>query len=30
LLAPTFWELFRSMTGVRMLHVPYRGGAQAL
>jgi len=25
-----FWELFRSMTGVRMLHVPYRGGAPAL
>src|SRR5205814_3362473 len=25
-----FWELFRSMTGTRMLHVPYRGGAQAL
>jgi tripartite-type tricarboxylate transporter receptor subunit TctC len=25
-----FWELFRSMTGARMLHVPYRGGAQAL
>jgi tripartite-type tricarboxylate transporter receptor subunit TctC len=20
------WELFRSMTGIRMLHVPYRGG----
>jgi tripartite-type tricarboxylate transporter receptor subunit TctC len=25
-----FWELFRSMTGARMLHVSYRGGAQAL
>jgi len=25
-----FWELFRSMTGARMLHVPYRGGAQPL
>jgi len=24
------WELFRSMTGARMLHVSYRGGAQAL
>src|SRR5216684_5570305 len=24
------WELFRSMTGVRMLHVPYRGGAPAM
>ena len=24
------WELFRSMTGTRMVHVPYRGGAQAL
>jgi tripartite-type tricarboxylate transporter receptor subunit TctC len=24
------WELFRSMTGVKMLHVPYRGGALAL
>jgi tripartite-type tricarboxylate transporter receptor subunit TctC len=25
-----FWELFRSMTGASMLHVPYRGGAPAL
>jgi tripartite-type tricarboxylate transporter receptor subunit TctC len=25
-----FWELFKSMTGVDMLHVPYRGGAPAL
>ena len=25
-----FWELFRGMTEARMLHVPYRGGAQAL
>jgi tripartite-type tricarboxylate transporter receptor subunit TctC len=25
-----FWELFRSMTKVEMLHVPYRGGAPAL
>jgi tripartite-type tricarboxylate transporter receptor subunit TctC len=25
-----FWELFRSMTGTSMLHVPYRGGAPAL
>src|SRR5262245_12481113 len=25
-----FWELFKSMTGARMLHVPYRGGAPAL
>jgi len=24
------WELFKSMTGARMLHVPYRGGALAL
>jgi tripartite-type tricarboxylate transporter receptor subunit TctC len=24
------WELFRSMTGVRILHVPYRGGAPAM
>jgi tripartite-type tricarboxylate transporter receptor subunit TctC len=25
-----YWELFRSMTGVEMLHVPYRGGGPAL
>jgi tripartite-type tricarboxylate transporter receptor subunit TctC len=25
-----FWELFKSMTGVDMLHVPYRGAAPAL
>jgi tripartite-type tricarboxylate transporter receptor subunit TctC len=25
-----FWELFKSMAGVDMLHVPYRGGASAL
>jgi tripartite-type tricarboxylate transporter receptor subunit TctC len=25
-----YWELFRSMTGVNMLHVPYRGGGPAL
>jgi tripartite-type tricarboxylate transporter receptor subunit TctC len=25
-----YWELFKSMTGVDMLHVPYRGGAPAL
>jgi tripartite-type tricarboxylate transporter receptor subunit TctC len=25
-----FWELFKSMTGVDMLHVPYRGGGPAL
>ena len=25
-----FWELFRSMTGVDMVHVPYRGGGPAL
>jgi tripartite-type tricarboxylate transporter receptor subunit TctC len=25
-----FWELFRSMTGVDMLHVPYRGGGPAV
>jgi tripartite-type tricarboxylate transporter receptor subunit TctC len=24
------WELFRNMTGTRMLHVPYRGGAAAI
>jgi tripartite-type tricarboxylate transporter receptor subunit TctC len=24
------WELFRSMTGVRILHVPYRGGGPAM
>jgi tripartite-type tricarboxylate transporter receptor subunit TctC len=24
------WELFKSMTGTRMLHVPYRGGAAAI
>jgi tripartite-type tricarboxylate transporter receptor subunit TctC len=24
------WELFKSMAGVRMVHVPYRGGAPAL
>jgi tripartite-type tricarboxylate transporter receptor subunit TctC len=25
-----YWELFRSLTGVDMLHVPYRGGGPAL
>lgn len=25
-----FWELFRSLTGVEMLHVPYRGGGPAV
>ena len=25
-----FWELFRSMTGVNMVHVPYRGGGPAV
>jgi tripartite-type tricarboxylate transporter receptor subunit TctC len=25
-----FWELFRSMTGVDMLHIPYRGAGPAL
>jgi tripartite-type tricarboxylate transporter receptor subunit TctC len=25
-----YWELFRSMTGINMLHVPYRGGGPAL
>jgi|SRR2546430_1873646 tripartite-type tricarboxylate transporter receptor subunit TctC len=25
-----YWELFRSVTGVEMLHVPYRGGGPAL
>jgi hypothetical protein len=25
-----YWELFRSMSGVDMLHVPYRGGGPAL
>ena len=25
-----FWELFRSMTAVDILHVPYRGGGPAL
>jgi tripartite-type tricarboxylate transporter receptor subunit TctC len=25
-----YWEMFRSVTGVDMLHVPYRGGGPAL
>ena len=25
-----YWELFRSLTGVDMLHVPYRGGGPAV
>ena len=25
-----FWELFRSTTGVDMVHVPYRGGGPAV
>jgi tripartite-type tricarboxylate transporter receptor subunit TctC len=25
-----YWELFRSMTGVDLLHVPYRGGGPAI
>jgi tripartite-type tricarboxylate transporter receptor subunit TctC len=25
-----YWELFRTLTGVEMLHVPYRGGGPAL
>ena len=25
-----FWELFRSRTGVNMVHVPYRGGGPAI
>ena len=25
-----YWELFRSLSGVDMLHVPYRGGGPAL
>jgi tripartite-type tricarboxylate transporter receptor subunit TctC len=25
-----FWELFRKVTGVEMLHVPYRGGGPAI
>ena len=25
-----YWELFRNLTGVDMLHVPYRGGGPAL
>jgi tripartite-type tricarboxylate transporter receptor subunit TctC len=25
-----YWELFRSVTGIDMLHVPYRGGGPAL
>ncbi len=25
-----FWELFHSLTGADLLHVPYRGGGPAL
>src|SRR6202044_3675234 len=25
-----YWELFKSMTGVDMVHVPYRGGGPAV
>lgn len=25
-----YWELFRSLTGVEMLHIPYRGGGPAV
>jgi tripartite-type tricarboxylate transporter receptor subunit TctC len=25
-----YWELFKSMTGINMLHVPYRGGGPAM
>jgi tripartite-type tricarboxylate transporter receptor subunit TctC len=25
-----YWELFRSMTGINMVHVPYRGGGPAV